>query len=123
MSLSRVVEDVERRAAAPQVAAKHLAATKAALERGWTWTGSKRHAVPARELYRAAVAAMPGAGLAAVYAAVRSAVAQLGGWFVLRGNLRHVRGCRVNHMTDVEAWKASRTLRKPWRRATDEVKG
>lgn len=119
MSLADLVKEVQREAGTVDgVSEAQLTLVLVRLEKGWAWTGSKRHAVPARELYHAAMEVIPEAGLATVYSAVRAAVAKLGGWFVLRGNLRHVRGCRVNHMTDVEAWKASRGLRKPWRRRT-----
>lgn len=120
MSLASLVRDMERQAAAPEVPEPLYRLAFKALFDGWTWTRSSRHAVRAADLYLAVRnAGVPGGQ---AVAATKAAVAALGGWFVVRGNLRHVRGVRLNHMGEVEAWRASRHLRKSWRsRRTEDT--
>jgi hypothetical protein len=113
VSLSSIIAAVERQAVPHSIPPKQLAAAMLALSEGWAWTGSKRHAVRTADLYLAV--RKTGCPAAQVVATTKVAVQQLGGWFVLRGNRRHVRGARLNHMTDAEAWNASRALRPPWR--------
>lgn len=113
MSLAGIIAAVERQAVPHGIPPKQLAAAMLVLSEGWTWTGSKRHAVPTSDLYLAV--RKSGCPPKEVVNTTRVAVQQLGGWFVLRGNRRHVRGVRLNHMTDAEAWTASRALRPPWR--------
>lgn len=113
MSLAGIIAAVERQAVPHGIPAAQLAAAVKALREGWTWTGSRRHAVPSSVLYLAV--RKSGCPPKQVVATTKAAVQQLGGWFVLRGNRRHVRGVRLNHMTDSEAWNASRALRPPWR--------
>lgn len=114
MSLAGIIAALDRQAVPHGVQVEELLVAVRVLAAGWTWTGSKRHAVRATDLYLAV--RQSGCAANQVVATTEAAVRQLGGWFVKRGNLRHVRGARLNHMTDAEAWLASRALRPSWRK-------
>lgn len=96
-----------------------MEAAQLALGAAFVWTGSRRHAVPATELY-AAVRALQAMPPSAVFAATRAAVAILGGWPVLRGNRRHVRGVKPKGLTDIVAWRYAQALRLSLKKGKDD---